>query len=247
MPPLISIITPVRNGAASLEKSILSIVGQTYRDYEYLLIDGGSTDGTLDTIRKYEKTITYWISEPDKGISDAFNKGVLASRGTVLLFLGSDDTLHHINVLEQVAERMKFLTRPYFFYGDVDYVYESGYRRIHHSYSYKKFCKYSCIPHQAMFLDRSFFQLYGLFDTGFSLAMDYEHTARFIRKRDPDYVDIVVSFMRRGGVSSHQIPTHDEMDRVRAKYELDTDCGIAISRVVLRTKLLAQQIFHLNW
>jgi glycosyltransferase involved in cell wall biosynthesis len=245
--PLISIITAVRNGAASLERTIASVLGQTFHDYEYLVIDGGSTDGTADVIRKYEKQMAYWVSEPDSGISDAFNKGVNASHGTVLLFLGSDDTLHDNKVLEHIAERMSSLAKPYFFYGDLDYVYNSGPKRVHQNYSSQKFRKYGCIPHQAMFLDRWFFQKYGLFDVEYKMAMDYEHTARFIKDRQPEYVDIVVSFMRRYGAASSQIGAHDEMDRVRRKYRLDTDFGIAMSRAVLYAKLLVQKTFRLNW
>lgn len=247
MAPLISIITAVRNGAATLESAIDSVLNQTFRDYEYLVIDGGSTDGSLDIIKKHAPRIAHWVSESDRGISDAFNKGIRASSGTVLLFLGCDDTLHDSHVLERIAARMTTLARPYFFYGDLDYVYRNGQKHIRQSYTFRKFCKYSCLPHQAMFLDRWFFQKYGLFDLECSIAMDYEHTARFIRDHGPQYVDIVVSSMRRYGVSANPLAAHAEMDRVRAKYGLDTTLGIATSRVVLRTKLLVQQVFHLNW
>lgn len=247
MAPLISIITAVRNGAASLEKTIESVMGQTFRDFEYVIIDGASTDGTVDIVRKHEKQIAYWVSEPDKGISDAFNKGVGAANGQVLLFMGSDDVLHDNGVLARVADRMKGLTKPYFFYGDIDYVYNSGTKRVHRNYSFRKFRKYGCIPHQAMFLDRWFFDKYGLFDVEYKMAMDYEHAARFIRDRQPEYIDIVVSSMKRYGVASNQIAAHDEMDRVRAKYALDTDFGIATSRINLHAKLLVHRTFRLNW
>jgi len=90
--PLISIITIVFNGAATLEQTILSVVEQNYPNLEYIIIDGGSTDGTLDIIKKYEDRIDYWVSEPDKGISDAFNKGIAHCHGELIGTLNSDDT-----------------------------------------------------------------------------------------------------------------------------------------------------------
>jgi glycosyltransferase involved in cell wall biosynthesis len=92
--PLISIITVVFNGEKHLEQTIKSVINQTYENIEYIIIDGCSTDGTLDIIRKYEKQITYWISEPDEGIYDAMNKGwVIADNNSHILFLGAGDLI----------------------------------------------------------------------------------------------------------------------------------------------------------
>ena len=91
--PLISIITIVKNNAATVERAILSVLGQTYANIEYIIIDGGSTDGTLGVIRTYHSKIAYWVSEPDAGISDAMNKGISASTGVWHLLLHSDDWL----------------------------------------------------------------------------------------------------------------------------------------------------------
>ena len=89
--PLISIVTVVLNDAKHLEQAIKSVLGQTYDNIEYLIIDGGSTDGTLDIIRKHEKAIDYWVSEPDSGIYDAMNKGVSLATGDLIALLNSDD------------------------------------------------------------------------------------------------------------------------------------------------------------
>ncbi len=91
--PLISVITATFNGAATLETTIRSVIGQTYDNVEYIIIDGGSTDATLSIIKKYEKSIDYWVSEPDCGIYDAFNKGVAAAQGDYYVIVGSDDEL----------------------------------------------------------------------------------------------------------------------------------------------------------
>lgn len=105
--PLITVITVVYNGAAHLEETIQSVIGQTYDNVEYIIIDGGSTDGTLDIIRRYEHAIDYWVSEKDEGIYDAMNKGLyLASQDSWILILGSDDTLQAIDV--EILETIKF-------------------------------------------------------------------------------------------------------------------------------------------
>jgi glycosyltransferase involved in cell wall biosynthesis len=245
--PLISIITAVRNGADHFEQTVISIESQDFRDFEFIVIDGGSTDGTLDIIERHSRSISYHVSEKDRGISDAFNKGVTAARGRVVLFLGCDDYLHDPGALGRVAEAMKDLKEPFFFYGDVNYVYADKTKRIRRNYSFRKFCQYDCLPHQAMFLDRCFFETYGLFDLNHHRAMDYEHTARFIKRFRPEYIDVLVADMRRFGVSSDPIKAHDEMDAVRLKYGLASRREIAVSRVVLRAKMAVAKLFGMNW
>lgn len=100
----ISIITVSYNAATTIEQAISSVVNQTYTNIEYIIIDGGSTDGTVDIIRKYEDRIAYWVSEPDKGIYDAMNKGIDAATGDYVYFLGADDALRDIATIESVVE-----------------------------------------------------------------------------------------------------------------------------------------------
>ena len=113
--PLISIVTVVYNGASTLEQKILSVLGQTYPHIEYIIIDGGSQDGTVDIIKKYQNRIAYWVSEPDEGIYDAMNKGKRHASGDWIYFLGSDDILH--NVLHQIIPH--FTDPAAIYYGDV--------------------------------------------------------------------------------------------------------------------------------
>jgi glycosyltransferase involved in cell wall biosynthesis len=98
--PLISIVTVVYNGASTLEQTILSVINQTYKNIEYIIIDGGSTDGTIDIIKKYEKHLAYWVSEPDEGIYDAMNKGIDKATGEWINFLGSDDVIYTHSTLD---------------------------------------------------------------------------------------------------------------------------------------------------
>ena len=118
--PLISIITAVYNGEKNLEETILSVTNQTYDNVEFIIIDGSSTDGTIDIIKKYEDKIDYWISEKDSGIFDAMNKGILASKGDYINFMNAGDFFTTINLVKEVvnilnSEEIDFLHGGYNF------------------------------------------------------------------------------------------------------------------------------------
>ena len=105
--PKITIITVSYNCVDTIEKTILSIINQTYSNIEYIIIDGASTDGTVDIIKKYQDRITYWVSEPDNGIYDAWNKGIKASNGEWISFVGADDILINDCIEKYVFETNK--------------------------------------------------------------------------------------------------------------------------------------------
>ena len=102
MPPLISVVTICYNAKNDLEKTILSVLSQTYQDIEYIIIDGGSTDGTVDIIHKYSELLFYWISEPDKGIYDAMNKGMDRATGSWINFMNAGDTFCDNEVIKNI-------------------------------------------------------------------------------------------------------------------------------------------------
>ena len=118
-PLQISIVTVVFNGEAFLEKSIQSVINQTYKNIEYIVIDGGSTDGTIDIIKKYQDKIAVWISEKDDGIYEAMNKGIALAHGKWINFMNAGDVLFNDNVLTDFCEKSLAYPNVDFFYSDV--------------------------------------------------------------------------------------------------------------------------------
>ena len=195
--PLISVITVVYNGKKHIEQAILSVIGQGYDNVEYIIVDGESTDGTLDVIKKYDEVVDYWISEPDHGVYDAMNKGVNISHGDYLLFLGCDDSL--FDVLKDVAGLLDKGMMSY--YGDVilsknKELYDGRF------YSLKLFIKN--IPHQAIFYSRHVFDEYG-FNCKYKAVADYELNLKLFsnKKLGLKYIPkTIATYNNEDGVSS---------------------------------------------
>ena len=124
----ISVVTVCYNAVDQIEETIKSVVGQTYPDIEYIVIDGGSTDGTTDIIRKYSDKISYWISEPDNGIYDAMNKGILVATGDYINFMNAGDYFSSVNAISDVAKQINATND--IIYGDSTMIDYKGRRRI---------------------------------------------------------------------------------------------------------------------
>lgn len=173
----ISIITVVRNGAKTLEACIQSVIGQSYEDIEFIVIDGGSTDGTLDILRRHDNSISFWVSESDNGIYDAMNKGARHVTGDRILFLGSDDTL--LADLRTVA--------PLLIHGDTIYYGDAYWRSRKRLYvgpfTTAKLARTN-ICHQTVFYPRAVFTKY-TFNLRYSLQADWELNMRCFS--DPEF------------------------------------------------------------
>lgn len=196
--PLISVVTIVYNGVAHLEETILSVLHQPYKNVEYIVIDGGSTDGSVALLKRYEDAIDYWVSEADHGIADAFNKGLSLCHGEWIGLLNADDyyteqTLQVIATENRggvICGRLKFLE------GEQSFETKSVPKLLPRMMS---------VNHPTTFVRSRVYDQYGPFDTTFSLAMDYElllrlflHNIEFIAK------DETLAVMRMGGVSDRQ-------------------------------------------
>ena len=167
--PPITIITVVRNGEETLEATILSVINQTYSNIEYIIIDGASTDGTVDIIKKYEGKIDYWISEPDKGVYDAMNKGIFRTEGGWINFLNSGDTFYNNNVINDIFAND--LNEVDVVYGDLVISIEN-FKTIKRSLPPKKE-NIQTLCHQTIFV-RTEVQKKYFFDLQYQIASDYD-------------------------------------------------------------------------
>ena len=182
--PLIGIITVVYNGEKYLEQTIQSIINQTYDNVEYIIIDGGSTDGTLDIIKKHEDKIDYWISESDSGIYDAMNKGIKLSNGNIIGLVNADDFIYE-TTLYDVSTSIVENTADYT-YGTVHLMDIFG-NIVGEKSSMKKddiqFLKYNGMPfpHPSVFVCKHVYKEHiGLFNTMFRLSSDYDFLLKLV-------------------------------------------------------------------
>jgi len=180
--PLVSIITPCRNSETYIEETILSVINQTYPNIEYIVVDGGSTDATLEIIRRYEASITRWTSEPDEGMYQAINKGMSRVRGDIVAYLNSDD-LYYPDAISKVVEFFEANPSVDLVYGDLDFIEGDGkklYTWIYPNFNLKRFTAANCmmIGQPAASWRRSLMDEIGLFDESMKMASDFDFFIR---------------------------------------------------------------------
>lgn len=201
----VTVVTVVFNGCAFVAETIESVLVQTGVDLEYWVIDGGSTDGTVDIIRKYATRLTGWISEPDRGIADAFNKGLERSHGEYIMFLNADDALAHPQALAHMIAFAGEHAWPDVVYGDCDLhdpVTDGFLYRAVINYDRDRFLDRETLPHPGMLMHRRYFERCGKFDVSYKVAMDYELFLRGVPATGAVRVPGVVTRVRAGGISS---------------------------------------------
>lgn len=219
--PLISIITASYNSGAHLEKTILSVLNQAYDNVEHIIVDGGSKDNTPDVLKKYSNNPkVHWISEPDKGISDAFNKGLKLARGEYINFQGAGDCFSNDDVIEKIMENID-PARDMLICGRIRRVSETGELKYVSSLAFKKWnLIYKMgLPHQALFTNKKFFKKFGIFDLDCKYAMDYELLLRAYSKF-PEVIlkDVIISEWREGGVGQGNTDAViDEYHKIKVK------------------------------
>jgi GT2 family glycosyltransferase len=213
----VSIVTVVLNAARTLERTIASVQTQSFSSIEHVLVDGGSTDGSLDVIRRMARPQDYWISEKDRGISDAFNKGVALARGRAILILNADDWLSPDQIAHSVATLEK--SGADFVFGDlIFYEGDTPLFRYGGDPHYEKVIgrRWPSVGHPTLLARRSCFERIGLFDPVYRNAMDYDWLLRLHRAGGRGiYCPDAVGHMTHDGVSNLQFArTIEEVRRI---------------------------------
>jgi glycosyltransferase involved in cell wall biosynthesis len=194
--PCISVVTVVFNGFTTIENTIQSVLNQKYQNFEYIIIDGGSTDGTVDILKRYESRISIWVSEPDRGIYDAMNKALDLARGEYIIFLGCDDVLYGADVLMAAASKM--INRNLVYYGNVimkknGIVYDGSFDEL--KITKKNIC------HQAIFYPRCLYST-NKYSLNYPLLSDYEYNLRLFKRFV--HLDLIISIFDDSGISSQK-------------------------------------------
>ncbi len=236
--PLVSIVTPSFNQVQFLEQTILSVLEQDYPHIEYLIVDGGSTDGSLELIQRYAPHLTWWVSEPDQGQTDAINKGFSHARGEILAWLNSDDT-YQPGAISQAVEYLQSHPEVGMVYGDANLIDASGniigkfparqtdYRRLRRGYVH--------IPQQASFFQASLWKQVGPLDPSFYFAMDYDLWVRLARISELHYCpNLWADFRLHGSGKSVVADNRCWPEMLRVHYR---EGGSWFSWLVIKAKL----------
>ena len=242
----ISIITSVYNNQETIAEAMESVLSQTYPDIEYIIIDGGSSDNTVDIIKTYQDRLGAFISEPDNGIYDGLNKGIKLATGDVIGFLHSDDLYQDNTVIEKVAQA--FINNATdSLYGDLTYVNKINPSKIIRFWQSGEFTltklNYGWMPpHPTFFVRRSIYQQYGVFDTSFKIAADYDLMLRFLGKFKIStyYIPSVLIKMRVGGASNKSLKNVLKKSTEDLKAMRNNQMGGWVSLVVKNLSKLGQ-------
>lgn len=218
--PLVTIITVVYNGVDTLERTIKSVVEQTYNRIEYIIVDGGSNDGTKDLILKYRWGIANWISEPDNGLYDAMNKGIAMSTGNFLWFINSGDEIATPDTLEKIFNTNEPAD---FYYGETIIVDINGQmlgnRRLKppKKLTWKDFRNGMVVSHQSVIIRKDFCDLY---DTSFRFSADYNWVLNALKKSPKTINTLMVlsRFLEGGLTKKNIIPGLKERFRIMVKH-----------------------------
>lgn len=216
----ISVITATYNSGKTLRDTIESVLNQDYPDIEYIIIDGASKDNTMDIIQEYECRFNgriKWISEPDKGIYDAMNKGIAMATGDIVGILNSDDFYTSNDVLTTVASSFKNNSIDAV-YGDIHYVNDNDLKKCVRYYSSKAFkrwqMKLGLMPaHPSFYCRKKLYEKYGGFDLSYKVAADFECLLRliFVHKIRTQYIPMDFVTMRTGGASTNGLASHKQI------------------------------------
>ncbi len=242
----LSIITINYNDAVGLEKTMASVINQTFKDFEYIIIDGSSTDGSVDVIKNFEEKIDYWISEPDSGIYNAMNKGIAKARGKYLLFLNSGDYLYSkttiFDTIQFLNDDISFISGNTKMLSKEPWIKKSP-EKMYHSYLYQ-----NSLPHPSTFINHKMFEKYGCYDQSYPIIADWTFffTAIVINAESYLHIDKTVASFDMNGVSassSHSVAKNSFISKVHPYAEIESLDYFLISQFInpnKRVKLIAK-------
>ena len=206
MSMLFSIITVTYNAAQWLERTVQSVISQSYSNIEYIIIDGNSTDGTIDIIKKYQASITHWVSEPDGGLYEAMNKGLKLASGDYVWFINAGDTLYSGDTVQEIADKLDEKNLPDIIYGETQIVDEQdvplAMRRLKapEKLSWKSFNMGMLVCHQSFLVKR---EIAAPYDLQYRFTADYEWCIRCLKQADAIFnTHLILSRFMEAGVSA---------------------------------------------
>lgn len=226
--PLVSVITVVFNGAKTIEQTIQSVLNQTYKNIEYIIVDGASTDGTQTVIEKYKDFIAYFVSEKDHGIYDAMNKGIKKAKGEIIGIINSDDW-YELDAVEHIVNAFMTLPDINIVFGDMNLVDDNGNRKKHNQVPFSHLYYEMSVSHPATFIKKYLYEKYGLFDDSYQIAADFELMNRFYNNRLKfAHIEKVIANFRLDGISNTKnsiccVETKKVMDKY---FDLELFAGI---------------------
>ncbi|MBW4697548.1 MAG: glycosyltransferase [Aphanocapsa lilacina HA4352-LM1] len=202
--PLISIVVAALNRENTIQSCIDSVVAQTYKHWELVIVDGGSTDKTVEIIRDNRMKIGYWHTQKDKGIYDAWNKALSKASGDYICFLGADDTFSDERSLQILAERTH--TQVDLVSGQVLFISKEGkkLKKWGEPWNWSRLKRHMVVAHPGMLHRKDLFKTHGVFNTEYKIAGDYEFLLRLGSKVNSRYVDAPIVHMSPGGISNRR-------------------------------------------
>lgn len=224
----LSIITVVYNGADTIEQTIRSVISQEYENVEYIVIDGASTDNTMEIVNKYRDKIAHIISEPDNGIYAAMNKGIKLATGEIVGIINSDDW-YEADVFEMVNRAFQTENAD-IVYGDLRLVYRDGSIAMYSKSGLEKMCFEMSVPHPTVFVKKKIYDMYGAFSLNYKIASDYDLMLRLYLEGVKFYkINTVLANFRMTGISS----MNADLCRTETQFIVDKYLDLNILREAL--------------
>lgn len=246
----LSIITINRNNATGLEKTLQSVLSQTFKEFEYIVIDGASTDGSVEVIKKYDSQFAYlkWVSEPDKGIYNAMNKGIRMASGEYIQILNSADCLAEPDVTERMLATLEKAGEPSILYGNMIKCFPDGRKIVDKCFSGQEITMMGMytgtLNHDPAYIRRNLFEKYGYYDESLKIVSDWKWylQALVFGGEKPKYVDMNVTLFDMTGISE----TNKELDRAERKRVLEQMLPAAVLADYERSAFPMSQIRRLK-